>query len=104
MNELHWQTRAPDLVADVVLYDPAIGGRKTAVVSGYGCPCFTTKDTNSGGWDARLQLNDDPFEPGSHRRVGFVFLSGQVAANALRKAGRFYLWEGSFIGEANVVS
>lgn len=39
---------------------------------------------------------------GEHRRVGFVFLSGEEAAAALRKAGRFFLWEGRCIGEAVV--
>jgi len=41
--------------------------------------------------------------PGDHRRVGFVFLSGEEAVTELRKVGRFYLWEGRFIGEAVIV-
>jgi hypothetical protein len=32
-----------------------------------------------------------------------VFLSGKEAADVLRKAGTFYLWEGRFVGEAVVV-
>jgi hypothetical protein len=41
--------------------------------------------------------------PGDRRRLGFVFLSGEEAAEIMRRAGRFYLWEGGFIGEADVV-
>ena len=85
------------------LYPTDQGGRETVAFSGYGCPCFRSKDVAVGGWDARLQLGDMPFAPGTKRRIGFVFLSGKEAADAMRKAGRFYLWEGGFVGEATVV-
>jgi hypothetical protein len=42
--------------------------------------------------------------PGETRRVGICFLSGESAAQIFRSAGKFYLWEGGFIGEAMVVS
>lgn len=54
------------------------------------------------GWDAILLLRDEPLHPGETRRIGFVFLSGVKAAERLRAAGRFYLWEGGFFGEAVV--
>jgi hypothetical protein len=41
--------------------------------------------------------------PGERRRLGFVFLSGATAVLALRSCERFYLWEGRFIGEAEIV-
>ena len=40
-----WQTRAPDLIADVLIYPTEEGGRATAIQPGYGCPCFTEKQT-----------------------------------------------------------
>jgi hypothetical protein len=49
-------------------------------------------------------LGDTPIEPGEKRRLGFVFLSGEEAADIVRNAGTFYLWEGRFIGEARVIS
>jgi hypothetical protein len=55
-----------------------------------------------GGWDARLQLDNTPFEPGTTRRIGFVFLSTE-GAEAMKRAGLFYLWEGRVVGEARVV-
>lgn len=70
---------------------------------GWGCPCFTLKNVQEGGWDARLQLGDEPFFPGAQRRVGFLFLSPE-GAGAMRRAGQFLLLEGRFIGEARVVS
>ena len=55
----------------------------------------------SDGWPL---LGDQEVKPGETRRaVGFVFLSGKEAADKMRAAGKFYLWEGHFIGEAVVV-
>ena len=98
-----WETRSPDLVADVRLYSPEEGGKKEPVRLGYFPPCFPAKDTAVGGWDARMQLGDQAFEPGTTRRVGFVFIS-EESAEAAKKAGRFFLWDGRFVGEAKVVS
>lgn len=41
--------------------------------------------------------------PGEQRRVGFWFLSPE-GAETMKQVGHFYLWEGNFIGEADVVS
>jgi len=98
-----WQTRTPDLVADVRLYPTEAGGRRSAAPPGWGCPCFAKKGDTEGGWDARLQLNGKPFEPGTERRVGFVFLTSE-GAERMRSSGTFYLWELGYIGEARVVS
>jgi hypothetical protein len=102
MTAAPWETRTPDLIADVRLYLSDQGGRSAAARRGYGCPLFTAKDTGLGGWDARMQLGDEPFEPGTERRVGFIFLT-QEGLETIKEAGRFYLWEGSFVGEATVV-
>jgi hypothetical protein len=48
-------------------------------------------------------LEDQPMRSGEQRRVGFVLLSGEEAARELRGAGKFYLWEGRFVGEAIVI-
>lgn len=103
MNIEPWQTRMPDLIADVKLYPTDSGGRSAAALLGWGCPCFAMKSTAGRGWDARLQLGDAPFEPGTERRVGFVFLSRE-GAEAMKRHGRFYLWEGGFVGEATVAA
>jgi hypothetical protein len=49
-----------------------------------------------------MQLGREPFQPGTERRVGFVFLT-EEGAETMKQAGRFFLWEGRFIGEASVV-
>lgn len=67
-----------------------------------GCPCFASKGEAESGWDANLQLGNDPFELGTERRVGFIFLS-QDGAEVKKRQGQFYLWEVGFIGEATVV-
>jgi hypothetical protein len=56
------------------------------------------------GFDALPLLRDDPLLPGQRRRLGFVFLSPDDALPVVREAGRFYLWEGRIVGEADVVS
>ncbi len=95
--------RAPELVADLTLYSTGRGGRTHPIRDGYGCPCYPSGDRSAGGWDARVLLGDEPMFPGQSRRVGFVFLSGSKAAELMRSAGRFYLWEWKDIGEAVVV-
>lgn len=91
------------LVADVTLYATSEGGKKIAMRPGFGCPCFASKSEPLGGFDGWPKLEDTPMEPGEKRRLEFFFLSGEVAAEAFRNAGKFYLWEGRFIGEAEVV-
>lgn len=65
-------------------------------------------DTNGGCvrlWTfagARLQLDNTPFEPGTTRRIGFVFLSTE-GAEAMKRVGLSYLWEDRVVGEARVV-
>lgn len=98
----------PHLVADVYLYSTAEGGRQLSVEPGWGCPCACSKSTDAVFYDA-WPLLDATFAPGERRRVGFVFLNGESlsseeAAEILRRAGTFYLWEGHFIGEACVVA
>jgi hypothetical protein len=102
MSLLPWETRIPDIVADVRLYATSQGGKAQAARSGYGCPCFPKPDLGGTGWDARMQLKGELFEPGTERRVGFVFLT-EEGAETIKRAGHFFLWEGRFIGEATVV-
>ena len=94
---------SPQLVADVYLYPTADGGKKLTVLPGWGCPCSCSKSNDVLFYDG-WPLLDAPFAPGERRRLGFVFLSGDDAAAALRRAGTFYLWEGRFIGEATIVT
>jgi hypothetical protein len=48
-------------------------------------------------------LGDDWMHPGETRTVGYVFLSGHEAAEALSQNERFYLWERRVIGEARIL-
>jgi hypothetical protein len=53
------------------------------------------------GWDGWPL--DKPLRPGEQRGgVPFVFLSPE-AGEIMRREGRFYLWEGRFVGEAAVI-
>lgn len=94
----------PHLVADVTMYETDRGGRRQPAVPGWGCPAMLSQDYPLTGWDVLLLLRDQPIAPGEKRRLGFYFLSGETGAALFRKAGRFYLWEGGFIGEARVVA
>jgi len=91
------------LIADVTLYQTADGGRKGPARPGWGCPTMISKEQPLQGWDACPQLGARWLELGETRRVGFVFLSTE-GAEAIKNAGKFYLWEGGFIGEAMVVT
>lgn len=91
----------PDLVADLYLYPTDVGGKTEPIQLGYGCPCRVGMDTRE-AWDG-YPLLDEEMMPGERRQVGFVFLSGRDAVEALASDDRFYLWEGGFIGEAQIV-
>jgi hypothetical protein len=97
------RSASPQLIADVTLYPTSEGGKSLIAQPGWGCPCCSTKSIPARGWDG-WPILEGPLAPGDRRRLGFVFLSGEQAADVLRKAGTFYLWEGRFIGEASVVS
>ncbi len=97
------RTKSPHLIVDLTLYPTENGGGKSEALPGWGCLCC---DSNVEpivryvGWPL---LGDEPMAPGQQRRLGFVFLSGDEAAKIFKQAGKFYLWEGRFIGEAVVV-
>jgi hypothetical protein len=102
----------PAFFAELRLYATEDGGRKQPAYLGWCCPCFLEKvgpKTGAEGWanppigyDACPLLGDKPMHPGESRRVGFVALSEQ-SIEALVSAGHFYLWDGGFVGEAQVV-
>jgi len=56
------------------------------------------------GWDGWPLLSGTPLTPGETRRVGFYFMSKEDAAEAMRKAGGFHLWEGKIVGEATIIT
>jgi hypothetical protein len=49
-------------------------------------------------------LGDDWMQPGETRIVGYAFLSGREAAEALSLNEHFYIWERRIIGEARILS
>jgi hypothetical protein len=91
----------PDLIADVKLYAADAGGKTVPIFSGYGCPCMVSQAEPLQGWDARLVFDDEPIFPGQQRRVGFAFCTGE-GARLISEARHFFLWEGRFVGEADV--
>lgn len=93
----------PQLIADVRLYETSDGGKTKPALPGCGCPLMVSKMQPLTGYDGWPLLGDEPLHPGDERRVGFVFLSPE-GADTIRKAGHFYLWEGHFVGEGDVIS
>jgi hypothetical protein len=92
----------PELIADVYLYPTDQDGKKLPIGDRFRCPCSVSKDTNRVSWDCMI-VKGAPLAPGERGQLGFVFLSGDRAVKALTEAGKFYLWEGRFVGEATVV-
>ena len=93
----------PDLVAELTLLPAEESARSLPLPPGYSCPCFSSRDRRENGWDARLLLEDESMALGETRTIGFVFLSGQEAVEALSTKPTFFLWDGGIIGEARVV-
>jgi len=91
----------PDLIADLYLYCEADGGKTVPISIGFGCPCCADASLTE-GWDGYPLLQREMM-PGDRKRVGFVFMSGSDAVEALATSDPFYLWEGKIIGEARIV-
>ncbi|NNE57757.1 MAG: hypothetical protein HKN36_06580 [Hellea sp.] len=70
---------------------------------GYGCPCFSRPDTTLSGFSGFPQLGDRWMSPGDIRELGYVFLVPEVAVPEFKKAGKFYLWDGGIVGEAEIL-
>jgi len=102
-REIFVRDSAAHLVVDLYLYPTAEGGRRSSIGLGFGCPCFASKELTDEAWDGFPKLTENGLQPGQRQRVEMVFMSGPRAAAALSKHGRFYLWDGRFIGEAEVV-
>jgi hypothetical protein len=94
----------PQLTAEVWMYEAGDGGRTGPAFSGWGCPCMVSQMEPLVGYDALPLIGDEPLLPGETRQLGFVFLSHEEAVATMRAGGRFYLWEGRFVGEAIVLS
>ena len=91
----------PDLLVELYLYPETGANLPKSINIGWGCPCSRDKSLIE-FWDG-YPLLDKEMTPGERRRIGFVFMSGSAAVEALATAGLFYLWEGRFIGEAQIV-
>lgn len=98
------KTAIPQLVAEVRMYGTAAGGRTDPAYPGWSCPCIVSQMKPLVGYDALPLIGDEPLLPGETRQLGFVFLSHEEAVSVMQKAGRFFLWEGRFVGEAIVQS
>lgn len=99
---LHTQTR--HFIAKVRVFDTVDGGRKGPAYPGWGCPCMVSTAEPLIGYDELPFLDEGNLLPGEIRRLGFYLLSYQKAVPLMRNAGRFYLWDGGFIGEAMVIN
>jgi hypothetical protein len=86
------------------MYETIDGGKTQPGGPGWGCVVMVSNAEPLEGWEALPLLRDQRIYPGESRRLGFVFLSPEDAVKAVKEAGRFYLWEGRFIGEATVVA
>ena len=106
------RAKPSELKAAVRLYSTEEGGVHQTKLPGWGCLCCETKTSFKVGQDGISRLFgydgwpqlEQPLAPGERCLVGFVFLAGNEAADALRKSGTFFLWEGRFIGEATVIA
>ncbi|KQT50237.1 hypothetical protein ASG47_19800 [Devosia sp. Leaf420] len=92
--------RKPDIFADLSLYFPEFGGRAKPLTSDFRVPCKVSR-TATNAWDVRMYFDGGPIYAGETRRVGLLFLTSE-GEQAIRKAGKFFIWEGRIVGEATV--
>jgi len=92
----------PHIWAEYTLYPTSKGGKTKYISCGWSCPCFVKKDSMCGGFDAYPLLGNTIMSPSETRYLGLWFMNREEAEPTFKKAGKFYLWEGGFIGEAIV--
>src|SRR5260221_14255480 len=93
----------PEAFADFYLYPTDAGGRKAPMGQGYRGACYTEKDTSPGGWTVFIDVGETPLSPGEKRRVGISVLHDE-GRKLILDVGRFYLWDGRFVGEATNIT
>ena len=92
----------PDLIADLRLYAPSEGGRTKPIWTNFRCPCAVSNGKPEMLHTSQLLFGSEPINPGESRQVGFAFLTTE-GADAIRRAGTFYLWDGRIFAEATIV-
>lgn len=103
-------SQPPHLRVSLWLYPIDASSRSTPILPGWMCPCFAVKDpfenrrAKAPASDGAPILLNDLMELGETREVDFVFpLSGKDAVPLVEKSPKFYLWEGGYVGEADVL-
>jgi hypothetical protein len=95
--------KKPDVWVDLKFYPVDQGGPEREKSQGWECVCFEDIERTKPGHHGWPLLADKPMGAGETRRVGFVFLAGDSVAEEYRDVGKFYVWEGRVIGEADIV-
>jgi hypothetical protein len=93
-----------EFTVSLYLYETDTGGRKLPISPGdpiFRCPAFTQKDKSLGGWTCFFDIGETPMAPGETRVVGASPLTSE-GLELMREAGKFYLWDGKFFGEATI--
>ena len=93
---------SPHLWVEYCLYPTNAGGKTRSISLGYSCPCFVEQNAKTSGFDAYPLLSDVVMMPGETRYVGLWFMHPDQAEPKFRQAGKFYLWDGGFVGEATI--
>lgn len=97
-------SKSPQLRVMLTLYPAEKSARLQAIVPGWMCPCVVNKTEVPEASDGAPILKDGPMQLGETREVDFLFpLSGKDAIPVVAGTSKFYLWEGGYIGEAQVL-
>ena len=103
-------SKSPQLRVSLTLYPTEESVRSTPIIPGWMCSCFAVKDpfenrrAKASASDGAPILVDGQMELGTTQVVDFIFpLAGKDAVPLVEKSTRFYLWEGGYVGEADVL-
>lgn len=103
-------SRPPQLRVELFLYPEETSARSHLILPGYSSPCYAFKETvenrraRTPASDGAPILVGGPMLLGETREVDFIFpLAGIDAVPLVEKVTKFYLWEGGYIGEADIL-
>jgi hypothetical protein len=87
-----------ELLTEVYLYPTAKGSIQRI----YRPIGFIRKNTGELGHELIFDVGQPPLLPGGRRRIPCRF-THEASLDAVNSAGRFYIWDGGFVGEADIV-
>ena len=93
----------PDVIATIRMYPRNEEGAVKTKRNGWRAPCFSQKSVDVGGYTGHFIVDGEGLTAGMRKNVGIKFLNKANALKEFSVSGIFYIWEGRFLAEAEII-